>query len=162
MLDGGADPLYLGRRLLRMSWEDIGLADVNAQSIANNALQTYERLGSPEGELALASCVIYLAVTPKSNSTEIAYNKVRDFIKKDIAREVPLHLRNAPTKLMAELGYGKEYKYVHDYPNHYIPDENYWPEDMIQQQFYTATNQGLESRIVERLRFLKSLAEKKK
>ncbi|MCE2706711.1 MAG: replication-associated recombination protein A [Proteobacteria bacterium] len=162
MLDGGADPLYLGRRLLRMSWEDIGLADVNAQSIANNALQTYERLGSPEGELALASCVIYLAVTPKSNSTEIAYNKVRDFIKKDIAREVPLHLRNAPTKLMAELGYGKEYKYVHDYPNHYIPDENYWPEDMIQQQFYTATNQGLESRIVERLRFLKSLAKKKK
>lgn len=157
MLDSGADPLYLARRLVRFAWEDIGLADINAQTIALNALNTYERLGSPEGDLALASCVIYLAVTPKSNSTYVAYNNVRDYVKQDISREVPIHLRNAPTKFMAEIGYGKEYKYAHDYPNHYVPNENYWPNNMSKEQFYYATTQGLENRIVERLKFLKTL-----
>jgi putative ATPase len=157
MLDGGADPLYLGRRLLRMAWEDIGLADTNAANVTINALQTYERLGSPEGELALVNAIIYLAVTPKSNSAELALNRVREFVSKDISRSVPVHLRNAPTKLMANLGYGKEYKYAHDYPHHYVVNENYWPDDMEHQQFYQPTTQGLEQRIVERLKFLREL-----
>ncbi|MFN7095090.1 MAG: replication-associated recombination protein A [Burkholderiales bacterium] len=157
MLDGGADPLYLGRRILRMAWEDIGLADLNAANLAINALQTYERLGSPEGELALANCVVYLAVTPKSNSVELAYNKVCEFVKQDISRQVPTHLRNAPTKLMAELGYGEEYKYAHNYPNHYVPNENYWPTNMPKQKFYQPSDQGLEQRIQERLKFLADL-----
>lgn len=160
MIDGGADPLYLGRRILRMTWEDIGLADTNASTVALNALQTYERLGSPEGELALANAVIYLAVTPKSNSVYMAYNQAREFVSKDLSREVPVHLRNAPTKLMSELGYGKEYKYAHDYPEHYVPNENYWPDNLSRQQFYNPTMQGLEKRILERLEFLKSLDKK--
>ncbi len=161
MLDSGADLLYLARRILRFAWEDVGLADLNAQTVALNALNTYERLGSPEGDLALASCVIYLAVTPKSNSTYVAYNNVQEFIKKDLSREVPIHLRNAPTKFMADIGYGKEYKYAHDYPNHYVANENYWPNNMEPEQFYYATNQGLESRIVERLKFLRTLDKDK-
>ncbi len=160
MIDGGIDPLYLARRLLRMAWEDIGLADINAANIAINAIQTYERLGSPEGELALANCLIYLAVAPKSNSVELAYNNVREFVAKDISREVPPHLCNAPTKLMQDLGYAKEYKYAHNYPNHYVPNESYWPSDFVKQQFYVPTNQGLEAKIVERLRFLKDLDKK--
>lgn len=160
MLDGGADPLYIGRRVLRMTWEDIGLADTNAATIVLNALQTYERLGSPEGELAIATAITYLAVTPKSNSMENAYNKVRDFVKHDISRSVPAHLCNAPTKLMADLGYAKEYKYAHDYPHHYVPNENYWPDNLSAQQFYTPTLQGLEARVVERLKFLKELDKK--
>ena len=157
MLDGGADPLYLGRRLLRMAYEDIGLADINAATQVINALSTYERLGSPEGEIALASVVVYLAVTPKSNSIELAFNQVRDYIKNDTSRPVPVHLRNAPTKLMSQLGYGSEYNYAHNYPNHYVPNESYWPEFMEQKQFYHPTNQGLEQRIVERLKFLREL-----
>jgi putative ATPase len=157
MIDGGADPLYLGRRVLRMAWEDIGLADINAANIALNALQTYERLGSPEGELAIANAIIYLAVTPKSNSAYTAYNKVREFVTQDTSREVPVHLRNAPTKLMSELGYGKEYKYAHDYPEHYVPNENYWPDSMPKQHFYSPSNQGLEKRVTERLEFLRQL-----
>lgn len=160
MIDGGGDPLYIGRRVLRMAWEDIGLADTNAATIVINALQTYERLGSPEGELAIAAAITYLAVTPKSNSMEMAYNKVRDFVKNDISRSVPIHLCNAPTKLMADLGYAKEYKYAHDYPNHYVPNENYWPDNLHSQQFYTPTSQGLENRIIERLKFLKDLDKK--
>lgn len=157
MIDGGADPLYLGRRVLRMAWEDIGLADTNAAHIAINALHTYERLGSPEGELAIANAIIYLAVTPKSNSAYIAYKNVREFVANSLSKEVPIHLRNAPTKLMAELGYGEEYKYAHDYPEHYVPNENYWPDGITRQQFYQPTNQGLEKRIIDRLGFLKNL-----
>lgn len=160
MLDGGADPLYLARRLLRFAWEDIGLADLNAQTIVINAIQTYERLGSPEGELALANCVVYMAVTPKSNSVYTAYNKVSEFVKNSLAYEVPFHLRNAPTKLMAELGYAKEYKYAHDYPNNYVPNENYWPDELPKQQFYIPTNQGVENRIIERLNYLRELDKK--
>lgn len=161
MLDGGADPLYIGRRVLRMAWEDIGLADTNAATIVLNALQTYERLGSPEGELAIATAITYLAVTPKSNSMENAYNQVRDFVKNDISRAVPAHLCNAPTKLMAELGYAKEYKYAHDYPHHYVPNENYWPDNLLSQQFYQPTRQGIEARVVERLKFLQELDKNK-
>lgn len=157
MLKSGADPLYIGRRLLRMAWEDIGLADLNAATLVNNALQTYERLGSPEGELALAGAVTYLATTNKSNSIELAYNNLINFIENSPAYPVPIHLRNAPTKLMAEIGYGKEYKYAHDYPNHYVPNEQYLPREIINQQFYQPTNQGLEARIQERLKFLQQL-----
>lgn len=160
MVDGGADPLYLGRRVLRMAWEDIGLADTNAATIALNALHTYERLGSPEGDLAIANAIVYLAVTPKSNSVYSAYNNVRKFVANGLSREVPAHLRNAPTKLMSELGYGKEYKYAHDYPHHYVPDETYWPDHMEKQYFYKPTDQGLEKRVAERLAFLKSLDKK--
>ncbi|MCZ2103636.1 MAG: replication-associated recombination protein A, partial [Burkholderiales bacterium] len=114
MLDGGADPRYLARRIVRMAWEDIGLADPRAMQIVNEAAQTYERLGSPEGELALAQAVIYLAVAPKSNAGYVAYNKARAFVARDGTRPVPLHLRNAPTKLMKQLDYGKGYRYAHD------------------------------------------------
>ena len=162
MVDGGADALYLGRRILRMAYEDIGLADINASNVVLNALSTYERLGSPEGELALASAVVYLAVTPKSNSMELAYNNARDFVKKDKSREVPIHLRNAPTKLMSELGYGKEYNYAHDFENHYVPNENYWPDDMQKIQFYQPTAEGLELRVAQRLKFLRELDRKSK
>ncbi|MCC2624585.1 MAG: recombination factor protein RarA [Burkholderiales bacterium] len=157
MIDSGADPLYLGRRVLRMTWEDIGLADTNAATIALNALQTYERLGSPEGELAIANAIIYLAVTPKSNAAYVAYKKVHKFVEKTGSKEVPIHLRNAPTKLMSELGYGKEYKYAHDYPEHYVPNENYWPDGIAKEKFYEPTNQGLEKRVVDRLEFLNNL-----
>ncbi len=160
MLDGGADPLYLARRVLRIAWEDIGLADINASTIALNALNTYERLGSPEGELALANAVIYLSVTSKSNSVESAFNKMRDYVRNDISRDVPIHLRNAPTKFMSELGYGREYSYAHDFPYHYVPNENYWPETMKKRQFYMPTIQGMEQRIVERLKFLRELDKK--
>lgn len=157
MLDGGADPLYLGRRILRIAWEDIGLADTNAQTVALNALSTYERLGSPEGELALASAIIYLAVTPKSDSTELAYNSVCSYVSENGSREVPLHLRNAPTNLMTDLGYGRAYNHAHDYKEHYVPNENYWPDGVKKQQFYIPSDQGLEKRVVERLHFLRKL-----
>ena len=160
MLNGGADPLYVARRILRMAWVDIGLADINAATVALNALNTYERLGSPEGELALANAVVYLSITPKSNSIEQAYNKVKDYVSNDISREVPVHLRNAPTKLMSELGYGKEYRYAHDFPNHYVPNENYWPDTMQKKQFYMPSQEGLEQRIIERLKFLRELDKK--
>ncbi|MDD3266511.1 MAG: replication-associated recombination protein A [Burkholderiales bacterium] len=162
MLTSGADPLYIGRRLLRMAWEDVGLADINAATVVNNALQTYERLGSPEGELALAGSVIYLAVTNKSNSVELAYNHLRDYLNNAISAPVPIHLRNAPTKLMTDLGYGQEYKYAHDYPNHYVPNEQYFPDGMLEKSFYTPTEQGFEARVSERLKFLRKLDESSK
>lgn len=162
MLTSGADPLYIGRRLLRMAWEDIGFADTNAVTVVNNALQTYERLGSPEGELALAGAVIYLAVTNKSNSIELAYNHLRDYLKDAASHSVPIHLRNAPTKLMNELGYGREYKYAHDFPNHYVPNEQYFPDGLVPERFYQPSNQGFEARINERLAFLRQLDEKDK
>ncbi len=155
MLDGGADPRYLARRIVRMAWEDIGLADPRAMQIANDAASTYERLGSPEGELALGQAVIYLAVAAKSNAGYKAYNKARAFVKQDKSREVPIHLRNAPTKLMKELGYGHEYRYAHDEPNAYVAGESYLPEGMTEPGWYQPVSRGLEIRIAEKLGQLK-------
>src|SRR6476661_5113321 len=130
MLDGGADPRYMARRLIRMASEDIGLADPRALRMALDAADVYERLGSPEGELTLAQCVVYLAVAPKSNAVYTAFNAARGFVKKDVTRPVPLHLRNAPTKLMKQLDYGKNYRYAHDEEDGFAAGENYFPEGM--------------------------------
>jgi len=157
MLDGGADPRYLARRLIRMANEDIGLADPRALRLTLDATETYERLGSPEGELALAEAVIYLACAAKSNAVYNAYNAARAFIAKDKSRPVPEHLRNAPTKLMKELGYGKLYRYAHDEPNAYAAGETYLPEGMDEPHWYTPTPRGLEGKITEKLAWLKSL-----
>ena len=157
MLDGGADPRYLSRRIIRMAWEDVGLADPRALQIANDAAQTYERLGSPEGELALAQAVIYLAVAAKSNAGYMAYNQARAFIKKDKSRDVPVHLRNAPTKLMKELGHGRAYRYAHDEPHGYAAGETYLPDGMAQPGWYRPVARGLEAKIADKLAFLKSL-----
>ena len=157
MLDGGADPRYLARRIIRMASEDIGLADPRALRLALDATETYERLGSPEGELALAEAVIYLACAAKSNAVYDAYNAVRAFISKDKSRLVPEHLRNAPTRLMKELGYGKLYRYAHDEPDAYAAGETYLPEEMLGMQWYRPTTRGLEGKIAEKLNFLKNL-----
>lgn len=157
MLDGGADPRYIARRVIRMAWEDIGLADPRAAQIANAAAATYERLGSPEGELAIAQAIIYLSIAAKSNAGEIAYNAVRAFVKKDHTREVPVHLRNAPTRLMKELGYGREYRYAHDEPNAYAAGETYFPDGMDEIPFYQPTPYGLEKKIQEKLDWLAEL-----
>ncbi|AIL32355.1 replication-associated recombination protein A [Basilea psittacipulmonis] len=159
MLDAGADPKYLSRRIIRMAWEDIGLADPKAVQIANDAASTYERLGSPEGELALAEAVIYLSVAPKSNAAYMAYNQARAFVKKDASRAVPLHLRNAPTTLMKDLGYGRTYRYAHDEPNAYAAGEQYFPDDLPEPKWYQPVARGLEIKIAEKLRFLKTLDE---
>jgi putative ATPase len=159
MLDGGADPLYVGRRMVRMASEDIGLADPRALRIALDACETYERLGSPEGELALAEAVIYLAVAPKSNAAYTAYSAARAQVREDRSRPVPVHLRNAPTRLMKELGYGHEYRYAHDEPDAYAAGENYFPDDMADVKFYKPTPRGLEQKIAERLAYLRSLDE---
>ena len=157
MLDGGVDPRYLARRIIRMAWEDIGLADPRAAQIANEAALTYERLGSPEGELALAQAVIYMAVAAKSNAGYMAYNKAKAFIKQDHSREVPVHLRNAPTKLMKELGYGHEYRYAHEEPNAYAAGETYLPDGMNEPGWYRPVPRGLEIKIGEKLDFLAEL-----
>ena len=154
MLDGGADPLYVGRRLIRMAVEDIGLADPRALQIALDCVATYERLGTPEGELALAQCVLYLAAAPKSNAVYMAYNGARAFIAQDGSRAVPLRLRNAPTRLMKGLGYGKGYRYAHDEADAYAAGERYLPDDMPDARFYEPTERGLEARIRERLQTL--------
>ena len=151
MLDGGADARYLSRRIVRMAWEDIGLADPKALQIANDAALTYERLGSPEGELALGQAVIYLAVAAKSNAGYNAYNAARAFVKKDRSREVPVHLRNAPTKLMKELGHGHAYRYAHDEPDAYAAGETYLPEGIDEPGWYRPVPRGLEIRIGEKL-----------
>jgi putative ATPase len=156
MLDGGADPLYIGRRLVRMAVEDIGLADPRALRVALDACETYERLGSPEGELALAEAALYLAVAAKSNAVYEAYNAARDFISTDGTRPVPLHIRNAPTRLMKNLGYGKGYRYAHDEPDAYAAGENYFPEGMPAVEWYRPTERGLEEKIREKLRQLRS------
>ncbi len=156
MLDGGADPLYVGRRLVRMAVEDIGLADPRALRVALDACETYERLGSPEGELALAEATIYLAVAAKSNAVYQAYNAARDFIKADGTRPVPLHIRNAPTALMKNLGYGKDYRYAHDEPEAYSAGQTYLPEGMPAPGWYKPTERGLEARIREKIEALKS------
>lgn len=157
MLDGGAEPLYMGRRLVRMAVEDIGLADPRALSLSLDACQTYERLGSPEGELALAEAVIYLACAAKSNAVYKAYNEVRRYIQSDVSRPVPIHLRNAPTKLMKGLGYGKAYRYAHDEPEAYAAGENYLPEGMPAVSWYQPTDRGLEGKIAQKLAYLRGL-----
>jgi putative ATPase len=160
MLDGGADPLYVGRRVVRMAVEDIGLADPRALRVALDACETYERLGSPEGELALAEAAIYLACAAKSNAVYVAYNQARDFVREDESRPVPLHLRNAPTKLMRELGFGKGYRYAQDEPEAYAAGENYFPENMPAVKWYEPSGRGLEERIRERLEYLRGLDRK--
>ena len=157
MLDGGADPKYLSRRIVRMAWEDIGLADPRAMQIANDAASTFERLGSPEGELALAQAVLYLAVAPKSNAGYMAYNQAVAFIKGDGSRAVPIHLRNAPTKLMKELGHGHAYRYAHDEPEAYAAGESYLPEGMPEPGWYAPTPRGLEGKIADKLARLREL-----
>ena len=151
MLDGGADPRYLARRMIRMASEDIGLADPRALRIALDAADVYERLGSPEGELALAECVVYLAVAPKSNAVYKAFNAAKAFVKNDTTRPVPLHLRNAPTKLMKQLDYGKGYRYAHDEAGGFAAGERYLPDGMPEQHFYQPVPRGLEIRIGDKL-----------
>ena len=156
MLDGGAEPKYMARRLIRMASEDIGLADPRALRLALDAAEVYERLGSPEGELALAECVVYLAVAPKSNAVYKAFNEVRALVKKDGTRPVPMHLRNAPTKLMKELDYGKGYRYAHDEEDGFAAGENYLPQGMESVKFYHPVERGLEIKIADKLRELRN------
>jgi putative ATPase len=162
MLDGGADPRYMARRLIRMAAEDIGLADPRALRLALDAAEVYERLGTPEGELALAECVIYLAMAPKSNAVYNAFNEAKALIRKDGTRPVPLHLRNAPTKLMKDLDYGKDYRYAHNEEGGFAAGENYFPEGMQPPRFYRPVDRGLEIRIGQKLEELKKLNEEKK
>jgi putative ATPase len=157
MLDGGADPRYLARRIIRMAWEDIGLADPRAMQIANDAAQTFERLGSPEGELALGQAVVYLAVASKSNASYNAFNAARAYVANDQSKPVPNHLRNAPTKLMKELGHGKAYRYAHDEPHAYAAGETYFPDGMENPRWYEPVERGLESQIKEKIAFLRKL-----
>jgi len=157
MLDGGTDGHYLARRIIRMAWEDIGLADPRAIQIANDAAETFDRLGSPEGELALAQAVIYMAVAAKSNAGYKAYNQARAFVKQDKSREVPHHLRNAPTKLMSKLGHGKGYRYAHDEEHAYAAGETYLPDGMPEPGWYQPVERGLERKIADKLEFLRGL-----
>jgi len=161
MLDGGVDPTYLARRIVRMAWEDIGLADPRAIQLANDAAQTYDRLGSPEGELALGQAIIYLAVAAKSNAGYKAYNQARAYVKDEQSREVPIHLRNAPTRLMQELGYGKAYRYAHDEPHGFAAGEQYLPDEMPEPNWYQPVNRGLEIKIAEKMAFLRCLDKDK-
>jgi putative ATPase len=156
MLDGGADPKYMARRLIRMASEDIGLADPRALRLALDAAEVYERLGTPEGELALAECVVYLAVAPKSNAVYKAFNEAKAFVKQDGTRPVPMHLRNAPTKLMKELDYGKGYRYAHDEEDGFAAGERYLPDGMPKPGFYQPVDRGLEIKIAEKLRTLRT------
>ena len=162
MLDGGAEPLYLGRRIVRMASEDIGLADPRALRLSLDACETYERLGSPEGELALAEAVIYLACAAKSNAVYAAYNAARAFVSVDTTRPVPLRLRNAPTKLMKDLGYGKQYRYAHEEEGAYAAGEDYFPDGMPAVAWYSPTDRGLEGKIREKLEYLRSLDREKR
>ncbi|NCV53675.1 MAG: replication-associated recombination protein A [Betaproteobacteria bacterium] len=162
MLDGGADPLYLARRIIRIAIEDIGLADPRAQTIALEAYQIFERLGTPEGELALTNAVLYLAAAPKSNAAYQAHNLSKAYVSSHNNYDVPIHLRNAPTKLMQEIGYGKEYRYAHNEPHAYAAGEKYFPDELDPIQFYTPTNRGLEIKINEKLNFLNDLDKKNK
>ena len=161
MLDGGAEPRYMARRLIRMASEDIGLADPRALRLALDAAEVYERLGSPEGELALAQCVVYLAVAAKSNAVYKAFNEVKALVKKEGTRPVPMHLRNAPTKLMRELDYGKGYRYAHDEEGGFAAGEQYLPEGLENSRFYRPVERGLEVRIAEKLRQLQALNARK-
>ncbi|HZF80902.1 MAG TPA: recombination factor protein RarA, partial [Rubrivivax sp.] len=157
LLDAGADPRYAARRIVRMAAEDIGLADPRGLRVALDAAEFYERLGSPEGELALAQAVVYLAVAPKSNAVYTAWGAVRALIKSDGTRPVPMHLRNAPTRLMKGLGHGGGYRYAHDEAHGYAAGETYLPEGLPEQRFYEPSSYGLEQRIGERLAALRRL-----
>ncbi|SDW76948.1 replication-associated recombination protein A [Nitrosomonas communis] len=157
MLDSGADPLYIGRRLIRTATEDIGLADPRALTLTLDACNAYERLGSPEGELALVQAVLYLACAPKSNAAYLAYKKAHSYVEHDQSRRVPLRLRNAPTKLMKDMGFGQHYRYAHDEPEAYAAGESYFPDDMPPVDFYHPTSYGLEAKIAEKLQYLKKL-----
>jgi putative ATPase len=156
MLDGGVDPRYIARRMVRMAVEDVGLADPRALQLALDAVETYERLGSPEGELALAEAIVYLSVAAKSNAVYTAYNAVRAFVKNDGSRPVPMHLRNAPTKLMKQLDYGKGYRYAHDEEGGYAAGERYLPDGVPRHAWYAPTDRGLESKIAEKLQQLRA------
>ncbi len=156
MLDGGADPRYLARRIVRMAVEDIGLADPRATQLALNGADIYERLGSPEGELALAQAVVYMACAAKSNAVYTAYKAARRFVEENGSAPVPMHLRNAPTKLMKELGHGQAYRYAHDEPHGYAAGVSYFPDGM-RATFYKPTDRGLEGKISEKLAFLDEL-----
>ncbi len=157
MLDGGCDPLYIARRVVRMASEDIGNADPRALSIALDAWQTQERLGSPEGELTIAQAVLYLAAAPKSNAVYQAFNQAKDDVRRMPSHDVPLHLRNAPTALMKSLDHGAEYRYSHNEPGAYSPGENYFPEALKNKQYYFPSDRGLEKQIAEKLRHLRTL-----
>jgi putative ATPase len=160
MLDGGCDPLYLARRIVRIASEDIGNADPRALEIALNAYQAQERLGSPEGELSLAQAIVYLAVAAKSNAVYQAFKNAMADVRSTPSYEVPLHLRNAPTKLMKELDYGKEYRYAHNEEGAYAAGENYLPQELQDKQYYFPTERGLEGKIAEKLNYLRSLDKK--
>ncbi len=162
MLDGGADPLYLARRIVRIAVEDIGLADPKGQTMALEAYQVYERLGSPEGELALSNAVIYLSIAAKSNAAYMAFNEVKAFVAEGDNSDVPVHLRNAPTKLMKELDYGKNYRYAHNEPDAYAAGEKYFPDNLDPIEFYKPTTRGLEGKILEKMNYLKSQDKQKK
>jgi putative ATPase len=157
MLDGGTDPLYIARRAIRMASEDIGLADPRALTLTLDAAQAYERLGPPEGELALAQAIVYLAMAPKSNAVYAAYSEVREFVQRDGTRPVPMRLRNAPTRLMKELGYGRAYRYAHDEAGAFAAGESYLPDGLQSPGWYRPTDRGLEARIAQRLEELRRL-----
>ena len=157
MIDGGADPRYVARRLLRMASEDIGLADPRALGIVRDATEIFERLGAPEGELALAEAAVYLAVAPKSNAVYVAWKRARELVRGDGSRPVPAHLRNAPTRLMKQLGHGRDYHYAHDGAAGYSPGQGYLPEGLPPQRFYEPLAHGFETRIGERLAELRAL-----
>jgi putative ATPase len=159
MLDGGADPLYLARRLVRMAWEDVGLADPRALTLVNDAAQTYERLGSPEGELALAQAVLYLAIAAKSNAGYNAFNQAMAHVRQSESLPVPMHLRNAPTKLMKQLGHGDGYRYAHNEDQGHAAGESYWPDQQNPMGFYQPTDRGLEAKIAEKMEWLKARNE---
>ncbi len=162
MLDGGCDPLYIARRAVRMASEDIGLADPRALDLTMNACNVYERLGSPEGELAIAQAIVYLACAPKSNAVYTAFGEAMDDAKRYGSLEVPLHIRNAPTKLMKKFGYGKAYRYAHDEPEAYAAGENYMPEQLSDRVYYHPVPRGLEAKIAERLAYFRELDKKAK
>ena len=161
MLDGGADPRYLARRIVRMAWEDIGLADPRALQISTDAAHCFERLGSPEGELALAQATIYLAIAAKSNAGYMAFKQAHALVKKDKSRQVPMHLRNAPSALMKSLGHGDGYQYDHDHEDGFASSQSYWPDDLNAQVFYRPSKRGLEIQISEKLSNLRQLRKAK-
>jgi putative ATPase len=162
MIDGGCDPLYIARRVARMASEDIGNADPRGLELALNAWDVQERLGSPEGELALAQAIIYLACAPKSNAVYTAFNAVMEDVKKYGSLDVPIHLRNAPTRLLKQLEHGKDYRYAHDEPEAYAAGENYFPEGMPKKNYYQPVGRGLEIKIAEKLQHLEQLDKKSK
>ncbi len=159
MIDGGCDPLYIARRVVRMASEDIGNADPRALRLALDAWETQERLGSPEGELAIAQAILYLACAPKSNAAYMAWKRVLAEVRESGSHEVPVHLRNAPTRLMKELGYGHAYRYAHDEPEAYAAGENYFPETLGERRYYHPVPRGLEAKIADKLEHLRRLDE---